>query len=69
LAREPLARPEEAGAPTWAQTQTQAQAEAEPAEIVWCRAYRLTVGGAPVFAITEWFCRSVLTALQRSPSG
>jgi chorismate-pyruvate lyase len=62
LGREPLARPEEAGAdgPTWAQ--------AGPAEIVWSRAYRLTVSGVPVFVITEWFCRSVLDALERPPS-
>jgi chorismate-pyruvate lyase len=50
-----LTRLGERGGPTWAQV--------APAEIVWNRAYRLTVGGDPVFAITEWFCRSVLEAL------
>jgi chorismate-pyruvate lyase len=34
--------------------------------IVWARAYRLMVDGAPVFAIKEWFFRSVLDALDRS---
>jgi chorismate-pyruvate lyase len=34
--------------------------------IVWARAYRLMVDGAPVFAIKEWFFRSVQDALDRS---
>jgi chorismate--pyruvate lyase len=34
--------------------------------IVWARAYRLRVDGAAVFAIREWFFRSVLDALERS---
>jgi chorismate-pyruvate lyase len=34
-------------------------------EIVWRRAYRLTVDGRPVFSIREWFFRSVLDALDR----
>jgi chorismate--pyruvate lyase len=34
--------------------------------IVWARAYRLKVDGAPVFAIREWFFRSVLDALDRA---
>ncbi len=32
-------------------------------EVVWRRAYRLALGGRPVFAIREWFLRSVLDAL------
>jgi chorismate-pyruvate lyase len=36
------------------------------AEIVWARAYRLLVDGAPVFAIREWFLGTVLDALDRS---
>jgi chorismate-pyruvate lyase len=31
--------------------------------VVWCRAYRLALGGRPVFAIREWFLRPVLDAL------
>jgi chorismate-pyruvate lyase len=34
-------------------------------EIVWSRAYRLSVDGVPIFAIREWFFRSVLQALER----
>ena len=34
-------------------------------EIVWSRAYRLRIGGQPVFAIREWFLRSVLDAFDR----
>jgi chorismate-pyruvate lyase len=34
-------------------------------EIVWSRTYRLTLDGRPVFAIREWFLRSVLDALDR----
>jgi chorismate lyase len=63
VAREDLARRAGAvGVPGWV------EARAQPAEIVWRRAYRLTVGGAAVFAITEWFCRSVLDALERPAS-
>lgn len=36
------------------------------AAIVWSRAYRLTIDGFPVFAICEWFFRSVEHALERS---
>jgi chorismate-pyruvate lyase len=63
VAREPVGAPEETGAPGWARS---GEVGAEPVEIVWCRAYRLMVGGVAVFAITEWFCRSVLDALPRS---
>jgi chorismate-pyruvate lyase len=35
-------------------------------DIVWARAYRLIVEGAPVFAIREWFFRSVLDAFART---
>jgi chorismate-pyruvate lyase len=45
-----------------------ALATAGPAEIVWARAYRLLIAGAPVFAIREWFFRTVLDALDRSAS-
>ena len=34
-------------------------------EIVWSRTYRLMIDGSPVFAIREWFLRSVLDALDR----
>jgi chorismate lyase len=34
-------------------------------EVVWSRAYRLTIDGIAVFAIREWFLRSVLDALDR----
>jgi chorismate-pyruvate lyase len=34
-------------------------------EIVWSRAYRLSIDGLPIFAIREWFFRSVLQALDR----
>jgi chorismate-pyruvate lyase len=34
--------------------------------VVWRRAYRLALGGQPVFAIREWFLRSVLDALATS---
>jgi len=33
------------------------------AEVVFARAYRLVIDGSPVFAIREWFLRSVLDAL------
>jgi chorismate-pyruvate lyase len=36
------------------------------AAIVWSRAYTLTIDGVPVFAISEWFFRSVAHALERS---
>ena len=35
------------------------------APIVWSRAYRLTIEGLPVFAIREWFFRSVQDAVER----
>jgi chorismate-pyruvate lyase len=39
-------------------------AEPETAsEVVWRRAYRLALGGRPVFAVREWFLRPVLDAL------
>jgi len=31
-------------------------------DVVWSRAYRLRIDGQPVFAIREWFLRSVLDA-------
>jgi chorismate-pyruvate lyase len=34
-------------------------------EIVWSRAYRLSIDGLPIFAIREWFLSSVLQALDR----
>lgn len=34
-------------------------------EVVWSRAYRLIIDELPVFAIREWFFRSVLEALDR----
>jgi chorismate-pyruvate lyase len=37
-----------------------------PSPIVWSRAYRLTIDDLPVFAICEWFFRSVQTALERA---
>jgi chorismate-pyruvate lyase len=33
--------------------------------VVWSRVYRLTSDGLPVFAISEWFLRSVQDALER----
>jgi chorismate-pyruvate lyase len=36
------------------------------ADVVWSRAYVLTIDGLPVFAISEWFFRSVEDALERS---
>jgi chorismate-pyruvate lyase len=33
--------------------------------VVWSRAYRLTIDDLPVFAISEWFLRSVQDALER----
>ena len=38
-------------------------------EIVWSRAYRLRIGGRPVFAIHEWFLRSVLDAFDHQGRG
>jgi chorismate-pyruvate lyase len=58
LAREALPPPEPPPAA--------AVAPAGQAEIVWARAYRLLIDGAPVFAIREWFFRTVLDALDRS---
>jgi chorismate-pyruvate lyase len=40
--------------------------ESGAADIVWSRAYTLTIGGLPVFAISEWFFHSVEQALERS---
>lgn len=37
-----------------------------PSVIVWSRAYRLTIDGLPIFAIGEWFFRSVQSAVERS---
>ena len=34
-------------------------------EVVWSRAYRLVIDELPVFAIREWFFRSVLEAMDR----
>jgi chorismate-pyruvate lyase len=34
-------------------------------EVVWSRAYRLIINELPVFAICEWFFRSVLEAMDR----
>jgi chorismate-pyruvate lyase len=34
-------------------------------EVVWSRAYRLSIDGLPIFAIREWFLSSVLQALDR----
>jgi chorismate-pyruvate lyase len=34
-------------------------------EVVWSRAYRLSIDGLPAFAIREWFFSSVLEALDR----
>lgn len=57
--RQSLPQPERAGAHT-------PGAVAEFAsEIVWSRSYRLTIDGLAVFAIREWFLRSVLDALDR----
>jgi chorismate-pyruvate lyase len=39
------------------------------AEIVFTRAYRLMIDASPVFAIREWFLRSVLEALERQLRG
>jgi chorismate-pyruvate lyase len=58
LARDALAPPESTS-PTGLPT-------AGPPEVVWARAYRLLIAGAPVFAIREWFFRTVLDALARS---
>jgi chorismate-pyruvate lyase len=40
-------------------------AAAGGAVVVWSRAYRLTIDALPVFAISEWFFRSVQDALER----
>ncbi len=39
---------------------------ADASAIVWCRAYRLMIDDLPVFAICEWFFRSVQHAVERS---
>jgi chorismate-pyruvate lyase len=54
LEREPLAQPERLAAHLGDYT----------SEVVWSRAYRLLVDGAPTFAISEWFLRAVLEAIQ-----
>jgi chorismate-pyruvate lyase len=41
-------------------------AAAGPSAIVWSRAHRLTIEDVPVFAICEWFFRSVHTAPERA---
>jgi chorismate-pyruvate lyase len=46
-----------------------ARTAAEGRDIVWARAYRLLVDGAPIFAIREWFFRPVLDALARPAVG
>ena len=38
-------------------------------DIVWSRAYRLRIDGQPVFAIHEWFLRSVLDAFDHRVRG
>lgn len=38
-------------------------------DIVWSRAYRLRIDGQPVFAIHEWFFRSVLDAFDHRVRG
>jgi chorismate-pyruvate lyase len=60
----PLAR--EALPPPGALSLAAALVTAGQAEVVWARAYRLLIDGAPVFAIGEWFFRTVLDALDRS---
>jgi chorismate-pyruvate lyase len=59
MRREPLPRPEGVGAYVPSTDMEFAS------EIVWSRAYRLTIDNQPVFAIHEWFLRSVLDALDR----
>jgi len=46
-----------------------ALAVSDGSDIVWARAYRLLVDGAPVFAIREWFFRSVLDGFARGAAG
>jgi chorismate-pyruvate lyase len=46
--------------------QMQDAAASGVATVVWFRAYRLTLGAHPVFAIREWFFRSVQDALERA---
>lgn len=61
LKREPLADPERFDANT-------IYSEGDFAsDVVWSRAYRLTLHGNPVFAIREWFLEPVLEALSRQP--
>jgi chorismate-pyruvate lyase len=59
MKREPLPQPEGVG-PDVPSTDVEFASD-----IVWSRAYRLTIDGQPVFAIHEWFLRSVLDALDR----
>jgi chorismate-pyruvate lyase len=46
-------------------TEARASDAAGADAIVWSRAYNLTIDGLPVFAICEWFFRSVEHALER----
>jgi chorismate-pyruvate lyase len=55
LTREPGPAPDAAGRP--------GGVAAESAEVVWSRSYRLRAADGPVFAISEWFTRSVLDAM------
>jgi len=57
--REPLAHPEEVAA------EAPDSAMRLGSEVVWSRAYRLTIDGLPVFLIREWFLHSVVDALGR----
>jgi chorismate-pyruvate lyase len=63
LTREALPPPRSLG-PTAGST-----VAAPASEVVWVRAYRLANDGLPVFAISEWFFRSVLHALERRRPG
>jgi chorismate-pyruvate lyase len=59
LGRESLPRPYRPGA------EARTAISAFTSQIVWSRAYRLLVDDRPLFAIREWFLRSVLEALAR----
>ncbi|HEY1988248.1 MAG TPA: chorismate pyruvate-lyase family protein [Acidimicrobiales bacterium] len=61
--REPLAPPGEATG------QAPGAVTALDSDIVWSRAYRLRIDGQPVFAIREWFLRSVLDAFDHRVRG
>ncbi len=60
LAREALPPPEQPDPPPAASWRGRG------AEIIWARAYVLLLNDLPVFAIGEWFFRSVLEALDRT---